>query len=471
MPENSKALAELRSLEDRIATHTARLDQLQAASASRTPGFSNLVSLLIAVGTASAGIAQFLVPQRSANWAVALGLAGAAVCLAAVTSFESRSSSFDGRLARSRLPRSRGPVLGPAQHRRQKRNARRGERTVGLLVIGSGAALASVAVVGGVAISVFALLLSCALLTANRSHPRWAARAVGVATIVVALGASVSLGAWAGTYTRSVVRQADAGKRARPPQHRLDSRLAAPQRAWPTGPTSPSYEELCHTPSPFPNLPRDEALMHLSSTWTTVGALTAGCPGPVRDVGARGTVIASVGVRRGQLQSVGVADREHGLLLIGPAASAVWPLIRSGPLLSAPTHLVISDGDVYLVSTVRGTYVFVRQNSTTSPPTSEDREAEDNGSYVALSPRLAATWVAAMKELGRWLWPSQITATGGSVHVAFRSEDGATAAYGWCSVPQDTCVLHQAGITSTYDGRTGRNIKPEEVLGLAQQAP
>lgn len=122
------------------------------------------------------------------------------------------------------------------------------------------------------------------------------------------------------------------------------------------------------------------------------GAIVAGCPS-TSAAASNGTVwLEGRDPMTGKLLGIGVGGKYPPALLLGAAVPAALSLAQRGELLGASDRMAVSRGDLYLLYTRLGTDVLVRRFAT------EQR-------YVLLPSVVAAAWLGAMSEAGRWLWP------------------------------------------------------------------
>jgi hypothetical protein len=460
MSDRSRSVREeLRDIEDRVAARTARIDQLQSKVIARHSlvrlGFVQGVAVLMA-----ALIATTFAPDTAVRMVIASVLAWTAAALVAVTAVGHAVIAWE---------EFRGPER--LELRFRPRYAWRRGPAADLSVLGVLAAvLATVPVVTrtGSAASIFALTVCGSLVAANRLMHLWLPRYVGVAAAVVAIGAALSVGTAVGAYVAPVDWHGTAKKSPRSQQL---SRLA-------TGAVQPGpspYVRACGSASPWAGEP-GRALANLREAWAAMGGVAAGCPGPPHPVSADGSVIAAVGSCGGRLQSLGVADAQHAVLLTGAAAADTEALIQNRRLLAAPTHLLVGGGDLYVVPSTDGTIVLARRTVESASAEGSGgggcAAATRGGGYVVLSPALTGLWVSAMKRTGTWLWPSEAKPVlNGEHRYELNSRLGEVEWQAACSQTTGNCMLQGGGEVERFTPASAKSVTSADLLRLAPQAP
>lgn len=470
MPERAKSpLVELRELEERLAVRTARIDQLQAATASPRRRDLRLARMLLFVGCLAAITTVALDPLFPTEVALGPLLAGAVGVLAITTSLCSLvvarfggergdADSIATRLLAACVRRSSVwqpfPLrTGSTTHPRGAVPQRAAVRQ--LPAIACAAAAASLWF-GGVALAVTAVVAAYWLLTRIWSRQAVAPLTIQRALLVTALLGAVSIGAWAGDISSQVASSYSGAERSPADLHTRPTARSKTYTSPTSGaPSSPTYEEICGAGSPWS--PTSKSAQTLLREWLSRGASLAGCAGPVRPASVDGSVLASMGRCDTELRTVGIGDRNRAILLTGQPASVVAPLVNGKKLTSVPTHLRLGSGDVYLVDTTSGTYVLARRTSTAPQQGAPARSAYTDGGcapwsgqdYAVLLPALAHLWIASMSQNG-WTWPVASAAEPDKrKSLRFVRRDASISAVGRCD-NNGTCQLssRSRGMTS-----------------------
>jgi hypothetical protein len=491
MSDRAKSpLAELREVEERLAVRMARIDQLQAAATPSQPRSVRFMRTLAVVGLFGALTTSLFGLHQSHQWALDVLLATASVVLALITglfSFALRKLVGDhvrtAKLAATglaiviRWSPSWHPFPLPSRADRScsVRDAR--SRTAPWLFAAAFVAIATVGLLGSVALAIFALLLVSGLLRLMWSRQATVPGMVQVAAVLVSVVAALSVGSWAGGLTQTSFWV------SYPPQHQKGTpkamRAAAePQQTSPTSDTSqsaPTYESLCGSATLKSNVGASQAIAQLHETWLSAGAIVAGCPGPIYKASAGGEIVASVGrARSGEMKSLGVADRNHGVLFFGQAAAMARNLIYESHLREVPTHLLVGSGDLYLIHTTNGTFILVRKTVSTADnggategtEGGADESQRSGRAYVLVAPAAASLWIGAMAERGEWLWPESPTANSTGEGFEFVTQDSRVVARAWCD--RSSVVCEASGSHLRYSGRAASNeVSAEQLLRYA----
>jgi len=462
MPDPARSpLAELREVEERLAVRTARIDQLQAAvDASEARGL-RFGRALVIVGSIAALATALFGFQRSDRWTLDILLASAALGLILMTGLFSLAlhrfargpdylatalgRGFAMWIRRSWQPFSLASATFPFEA-----GGRRIMRPVLGLVLAVGVAAWAVESLGSVVLAGFGLVAVLGLLRAIWAGWLSAPGFVHVVAPLVAVVAALSLGTWVGGLSAGALRIDQAA-----PARQGVSEAAAPLH--PTSADSPSrrsasgYADICGRAAPWVTTRASRSISQLREAWLSVGAVVAGCPGPVHaSPGAE--LVVSVGAAEGKLKSLGIADPNRGTVLLGQAALATQRLTESGrDLLTVPVRLLVGGGDLYLLDTTGGTFVLARRAGM---------------AYAVLPPGLSRLWIDAMSEAGGWLWPMRSTASSGSQGIVFVDQRAAAVASASCAPAGGACEL-------SIDGReflsreTGTWTSIEAVLRYA----
>jgi hypothetical protein len=163
------------------------------------------------------------------------------------------------------------------------------------------------------------------------------------------------------------------------------------------------YADLCK------ELPDPRRIGHeLGPLFEHDGAVEAGCGGPAENVGKTESVWISVGICEGRLRSLAVAGEGHEpVLLYGTPAKFALHAAEEEELRYAESAEPGS-GDVDIVTTEDGSYVFARSTQSASSRSAEalrcgeiDEVAQP---FTRLPPPIAELWFQEMPETG-WTWP------------------------------------------------------------------
>lgn len=168
---------------------------------------------------------------------------------------------------------------------------------------------------------------------------------------------------------------------------------------------APDYADLC------PALPDPLEISHgLGPLFRRDGAVEAGCGGPAENVAGNGDVWFSLGMCEGTLRSLAVSATATGgepVLLYGEPAQFAWEAARTGELRSAEVAKPGS-GDLDIVTTVDGSYVFARSSPSLRARSKKAKECAEIDEvarpFVMLPPPLAGLWFQDVIESG-WTWP------------------------------------------------------------------
>jgi hypothetical protein len=179
------------------------------------------------------------------------------------------------------------------------------------------------------------------------------------------------------------------------------SRAKAPYR---------TYAQLC------PDHPDPLAIGHgLGELFEHEGAVQAGCGQPATASPGSLSVWVASGLCEGSLRSVSIDAPAHlPTLLYGTPARFAMRQALAGTLLYVEAAK-IAGGDVDLVATQAGTYVYARSTPDLSPPRSSARRCSEVGGvprpFTRLTPAASGAWLLAISRLG-WLWPLADAAEG-----------------------------------------------------------
>lgn len=425
-PANSQ-LTELREVEARVAARSARIDQLQAALASSRSRGRRFLRTLVLVGYISMFLATVLRLEMPRQQILDLVLVGTAVGLACFVTFSTvaidrlaRGRNFLGPLATSAMARwiARSPMwelpIAPTPFFMLRKTRHAGAWIVlSVLVL-----ICAAWELGNVVLAGFAGVLSVGLLRLIWSRRVSAPVGVEHAASLVALVAVVSAGFWLGGVASAIFRP-DLSYMSGPGTARGLPALAIDGRGVPT------YTSTCGGQTPWLRS-KAPPVLRMREAWLATGTTTAGCPGPARAVQGTG-ILVSKGIVDGEMRSIAVADNKRAALLVGqPAQFTAGLLTGLRGLVGVPSHLVVGQGDLYLVDTREGTYVLIRRSK--AGPAHEG--------YITIPPTVAGLWIEAMSMSREWLWPirshdAYIFASSNSGVVARAACDGAS---GSCTI-------------------------------------
>lgn len=472
-------LVELRELEERLAVRTARIDQLHAATRSSDLRTVRFARTLIAIGTVSALITAIFDLRQTDPWTLDILLALAAVALTSITGlfslFAKRLTS--GNDKSTTQPRiftwcvKASPSWQPFAMRlpqdQPDATTDRPWRTSTWLFVPAAIAAAAAAVVGGVALAVFALLLVSGLLRLIWSRQASVPYPVHLLALIVAIVAAMSLGSWVGGLSHGTLRIYDGRTQTMRLNGDKPARTDNPTVSSQTAHTMPPYQSTCPTPTAASSTTSSLALRQLRDAWDEVGTVDTGCPGPVYSASRYRELVASDGHLGGALKSLGVADSDRAIVLFGQPAIVVHKLLSGKNLQNVPTHLLVGGGDFYLINTTTGTFVLVRKTppySETEEPTGTNQSGED---YVVLSPSAATAWLAAMRETRGWLWPAVSTKLGAKRQTfVFVTTHSAAVARASCNPPNGPCELSTGSSRYQFNADQAE-LLPDELLSYA----
>jgi len=205
-------------------------------------------------------------------------------------------------------------------------------------------------------------------------------------------------------------------------------------------------------------VPIDDMLRQLWLGRRGVGALIGGCAGPAHRVRPGSRVWYSVGRDGETVVSLGVvaADGTSALLLGGPARFALRRAL-DGSLVRVSARARVGHGDLEVVETQRGSFVFVR---------SEVRHGALGVPYTVLPPGLARIWLLAARADG-WTWPALERVRGGTSVFSFTSETGQVVGAATCT--SDTwCSSTIRGIVARTG--SGDHVTLAELAAVAPPA-
>jgi hypothetical protein len=238
----------------------------------------------------------------------------------------------------------------------------------------------------------------------------------------------------------------------------------APQTSASTtpAPPPPTYAQLC------PDLPDPLAIGHgLGRLFRYDGAVEAGCGGLERLVRSDGSVHVAEGRCGARLRSLGVAADGHpAVLLYGAAARFAAAEAEAGELLYAEAASP-ADGELYVVATTRGTYVFVRMAPSASIDEDDARHCAEVDSvarpFAVLPPPLGALWRGHMTTTQGWLWPLPDPASGPGAVGFLDPETNGVVAHGSCT--------GDAACTFRGHGEEAMALEGPAVIWMADLAP
>lgn len=483
MPDRSRShLEELRAVEERIAVRTARIDQLDAAARSSQAFSLPVTRGLLVVGWLSALTTAALGSGRLGGWTFDLTLVVAAGGLVLATGcFTLLLAWFARDHGRIDTPAERVltmcaragwhpfPSTSPTGGRpdappfSSPANRHPPSTSLGvpmLFAAALAAAAASVPLVGSAGLAFLALVLVSGLLWSI-----WAGRVAPPATVrvtalIVAAMAAVSVGGWVGGTSGAYLR----GDRPVLRSWRAADTPSSPTRGQ-------TYEELCGVESRWTSAKASPPIAHLRETWLSVGAVVAGCPGPVHDATSSRGIVTATGTCDGQLQSVGIANRNRGVLVLGQAAAVAETLVNAGSLRDVPTHLLVGGGDLYIIATAEGTLVLARRSMATSETgstrSSTSCDASSAQTYSVLPPALSTLWLGAMRAQSGWLWPRPVISGSSRQGFVFVNQDSKVLARGSCDPKSGECQLALGGGVSYLNRQPSTDVSVAEILHYA----
>jgi hypothetical protein len=211
-----------------------------------------------------------------------------------------------------------------------------------------------------------------------------------------------------------------------------------------------TYAQLC------PQHPDPLAIGHwLGELFEHEGAVQAGCGQPATaSPGSPGVWVAS-GLCENSLRSVAIDAPAHPpTLLYGTPARFAMRQALAGALLYVEAAK-IAGGDVDLVVTQAGTYVYARPTPDLSPPRSSARRCSEVGGvprpFTRLTPAASDAWLSAISRLG-WLWPLADSAQGQG--YAFLAADRDTVLAQSRCESEEACQLSIDGESLPVTGLT-----------------
>jgi hypothetical protein len=204
-------------------------------------------------------------------------------------------------------------------------------------------------------------------------------------------------------------------------------------------------------------------MMVLRESWLSAGAVMAGCPESARMASPGAGIVSVAGRAGGRFKSIGIADRYHGILLVGQVAVVTQRLLGSKSLSAVPVHLVVGGGDLYLVDTTQGTFALVRRE-TANREWGEESEAwaprsgspANRNDYVVLLPGLTRMWVRTMSQNEGWLWPVRSWSRTTSQGLSLVNQDSVVVGHASCDEKRESCELSMG-----RDHFVARNVGPE----------
>jgi hypothetical protein len=218
----------------------------------------------------------------------------------------------------------------------------------------------------------------------------------------------------------------DAGRASlvRPPVRTGPDRPAPSPVAPPQAVTFTARCGRDHEPGRGAPAPIDDKLRQLWLGRLGVGALIGGCPDRARRVEPESSVWYSAGRDGEPVVSLGVvaADGTSALLLGEPARFALNRAV-DGSLVRASARARVAHGDLEVVDTQLGSFVFVRE---------ELRHGLLSVPYTVLPPGLARIWLLAVRAKG-WTWPELEHVRDGTTVFSFTSETGRIVGAATCT--------------------------------------
>lgn len=170
--------------------------------------------------------------------------------------------------------------------------------------------------------------------------------------------------------------------------------------------------------------PVDTKLRNLWLGAQGVGALLGGCADRARLVRPDSGIWYAAGRDGETVVSLGVvaADGKFALLLGGAARFATRRAL-DGSLFRVSARVGIGHGDLEVVGTRLGSYVFVRR---------EVRHGGRSVPYSVVPPGLATAWLASARTAG-WTWPATEQVRGHVTVFSFRAETGKVVGAALCT--------------------------------------
>ena len=216
----------------------------------------------------------------------------------------------------------------------------------------------------------------------------------------------------------------------------------------PTETEIPDYDELCLE---LPN-PRD--IGHgLGGLFRREGAIKAGCGKRAEAVfGHPGTYVAE-GICSGKVRSLAVVSAGFTPVIVYDDAAVFAKDAASAGELLFVEAAEAGDGEVVVIGTMTGNYVFARPSPSIRPPSEEATGCLEVSilarPFPEIVPSLAYLWLEHVKQFG-WAWPGRA----GDPEVGeigfFGNETGIEIATGGCV--EDACWLDGPGEHLTYEG-------------------
>ena len=243
------------------------------------------------------------------------------------------------------------------------------------------------------------------------------------------------------------------------------------------GGDEPSLSDLCGTLS-HPGRPAPEpAYGLLYAQWfgpgVGLGAILAGCPEPAHELSTGAWYEA--GTCHGVLRSLSVAPSgaEAGAILLWRPARFALAAAGRGTLESASSSRLSGEGEFYTVTTVSGTYVFMREHVSdgSSGSVGEARDCaeieEDPVPFLVLPPALSRIWFEYVLAEEQWIWPVSEVSSSGVTSFVFNSADPADERdiSATCRSATD-CEMIAEGVPAHSSGPG-----PIDVLRLLEDAP
>lgn len=253
----------------------------------------------------------------------------------------------------------------------------------------------------------------------------------------------------------------------------------------PKGGSPGSAEECSESHGPGAGAPEPESAS-LRLGWEEVdgtepgpmealGFEIAGCPGTARPVPGQPGSWYEPGYCGGELRSIMIAPRglEHPVVMIEQAAEFTLPIILDGRFVHAVDRFEVGGGDAYIVNTDEGSFVLIRDHTTTGPiaddlsPGGGCADFTDaDVRYTVVGPGLLEAWrfIAGISVGGAYPIAYAHKADG-SEWVDFRSPEGIMAK-GSCVIETMVCKIKVG--EDEISGRNGDTITESEVKALVE---
>jgi hypothetical protein len=231
--------------------------------------------------------------------------------------------------------------------------------------------------------------------------------------------------------------------------------------------------ELSHPGRPAP----EPAYGLLYAQWfgpgVGLGAIIAGCPEPAHELSTG--VWYEAGSCHGAPRAMAVAapGAEAGAILLWRPARFALGAAERGTLENASSSRLADEGELYTVTTVSGTYVFMRERVSDGSGELEgeardcDEIKEDPVPFVMLPAALSRLWFEYVLNEETWIWPVTESTISGHTDFTFHSTDPADhrEVRATCASATD-CELIAEGVPTSSSGPG-----PIDVARLLEVAP